>query len=45
MATLAQSVPEPRQPLAWFWDFLKQELTPYPVELRWSPAWLLQQLS
>ena len=30
MATLAQSVPEPRQPLAWFWDFLKQELTPYP---------------
>ena len=30
MATLAQSVPESRQPLAWFWDFLKQELTPYP---------------
>ena len=30
MATLAQSVPGSRQPLAWFWDFLKQELTPYP---------------
>ena len=30
MATLAQSVPESRQPLAWFWDFLKHELTPYP---------------
>src|SRR5580700_3858700 len=30
MATLAQSVPESRQPLSWFWDFLKQELTPYP---------------
>jgi multidrug resistance protein MdtO len=30
MATIAQSVPESRQPLSWFWDFLKQELTPYP---------------
>jgi multidrug resistance protein MdtO len=29
MATLAQSIPS-RQPLAGFWDFLKQELTPYP---------------
>src|SRR5271169_5158283 len=29
MATLAQSIPS-RQPLACFWDFLKQELTPYP---------------
>ncbi|HMF75592.1 MAG TPA: hypothetical protein VK604_08015, partial [Bryobacteraceae bacterium] len=30
MATLAQSVPESPSPLAWFWEFLKEELTPYP---------------
>jgi multidrug resistance protein MdtO len=30
MATLAQSIPDSRQPLAKFWEFLKQELTPYP---------------
>src|SRR5580704_4444873 len=29
MATLAQSTLS-RQPLAWLWDFLKQELAPYP---------------
>src|SRR6204780_2765343 len=29
MATLAKSIPS-SQPLAAFWDFLKQELTPYP---------------
>jgi multidrug resistance protein MdtO len=30
MATLAQSVPASPPPLAWFWQFLKEELTPYP---------------
>jgi multidrug resistance protein MdtO len=30
MATLAQSVPESRRPSAWFWEFLKEELAPYP---------------
>jgi multidrug resistance protein MdtO len=29
MATIAQSIPESRQPLAWLWDFLREELTPY----------------
>jgi multidrug resistance protein MdtO len=30
MASIAQSLPESRQPLAWFWEFFKEELTPYP---------------
>src|ERR1700689_213222 len=30
MATLAQSLPESPQPLALFWEFLKEELEPYP---------------
>jgi multidrug resistance protein MdtO len=30
MATLAQSVPESQRPWRWFWEFLKQELSPYP---------------
>ena len=30
MATLAQSVSVPPPPLPWFWEFLKEELAPYP---------------
>src|ERR1700733_12971925 len=30
MATIAQSLPESRGPLTWFWEFLYEELTPYP---------------
>lgn len=30
MATLAQSVPQSPRPLAWFQEFLKEELVPYP---------------
>ncbi len=30
MATLAASVPESPRPSAWFWEFLKEELAPYP---------------
>jgi multidrug resistance protein MdtO len=30
MATLAQNVSESPSPLAWLWEFLKEELTPYP---------------
>ncbi len=30
MATIAQSLPESRGPLTWFWEFLKEELAPYP---------------
>ena len=30
MATLAQSLPELSHPLAWFREFLKEELAPYP---------------
>src|ERR1700733_2292703 len=30
MATIAQSLPESRRPLTWFWEFLYEELTPYP---------------
>jgi multidrug resistance protein MdtO len=30
MATLAQIMPESSRPSAWFWEFLKEELTPYP---------------
>jgi multidrug resistance protein MdtO len=30
MATIAQSVPESPPPLTWLWEFLKEELTPYP---------------
>ena len=30
MATLAQSVGVPPPPLPWFWEFLKDELAPYP---------------
>ena len=30
MATLAQSLPASPRPLAWFGEFLKQELAPYP---------------
>jgi multidrug resistance protein MdtO len=30
MATIAQSLPESPRPLAWFRDFLKEELAPYP---------------
>jgi multidrug resistance protein MdtO len=29
MAILAQRVPESPRPLAWFWEFLKDELSPY----------------
>jgi multidrug resistance protein MdtO len=30
MATLAPSVPDRRGPWHWFWEFLKEELAPYP---------------
>src|SRR5258708_36389928 len=30
MATLAQSLPGSSRPLAWFGEFLKEELAPYP---------------
>jgi hypothetical protein len=30
MATLAQSVPESPRPLVWLWEFLQEELAPYP---------------
>ena len=30
MATLAQSSPDSQRPSRWFWQFLKQELAPYP---------------
>jgi len=30
MGTLAQTVTESRPPLSWFWEFLKEELAPYP---------------
>ena len=30
MASIAQTVPEPHPPLAWFGEFLKEELAPYP---------------
>src|SRR6266403_2883908 len=30
MATVAQSLPESPRPLAWFQEFLKEELAPYP---------------
>src|SRR3984893_9977354 len=30
MATIAQNLPESHRPLAWFREFLKEELTPYP---------------
>ena len=30
MATFAQTIPEPSKPLALHWEFLKEELTPYP---------------
>jgi multidrug resistance protein MdtO len=30
VATLAHEIPYAPQPLAWFWDFLKHELAPYP---------------
>jgi multidrug resistance protein MdtO len=30
MATFAQSVPESPRPSAWVWEFLKEELMPYP---------------
>ena len=30
MATVAQSLPESSRPLAWFQEFLKEELAPYP---------------
>jgi multidrug resistance protein MdtO len=30
MATIAQNLPESPPPLAWFREFLKEELTPYP---------------
>jgi multidrug resistance protein MdtO len=30
MASIAQTVPESRLPLAWFGEFLKEELAPYP---------------
>ncbi len=29
MATIAQSLPESHKPIAWLWEFLKEELTPY----------------
>jgi multidrug resistance protein MdtO len=29
MASLAQDLRQPRPPLSWFWEFLKQELAPY----------------
>ena len=30
MATVAQSLPESSRPLAWFQEFLREELAPYP---------------
>lgn len=30
MATVAHSVRQPPQPFPWFWEFLKEELAPYP---------------
>jgi len=30
MATVAQNLPESSGPSIWFWDFLKEELAPYP---------------
>src|SRR6266851_4505643 len=30
MATIAQNLQESPRPLPWFWEFLKEELTPYP---------------
>jgi multidrug resistance protein MdtO len=30
MATLAASIPDSPRPSAWFWEFLKEELAPYP---------------
>jgi multidrug resistance protein MdtO len=30
MGTLAQTVAESRPPLPWYWEFLKEELAPYP---------------
>ena len=30
MATAAQSIAEPSPPLHWLWQFLKEELSPYP---------------
>jgi multidrug resistance protein MdtO len=33
MATIAQGLPQPSKPLVWFWNFLKDELAPYPGRL------------
>jgi multidrug resistance protein MdtO len=30
MASIAQSLPAPGNPLAWLWRWLKDELSPYP---------------
>jgi multidrug resistance protein MdtO len=30
MATFAQTIPESPKPLASYWEFLKEELIPYP---------------
>ena len=30
MAAISQSFPAPNHPLAWLWEWLKDELTPYP---------------
>src|SRR6476646_476839 len=30
MATVAQNLPESSGPSVWFWEFLKEELAPYP---------------
>jgi multidrug resistance protein MdtO len=34
MATAAQSIPNAPSPLVWFWQFLKEELAPYPGRAR-----------
>ena len=30
MSSVAETVPSPARPLAWFWQLIKEELTPYP---------------
>ncbi|MGC1295852.1 MAG: hypothetical protein WA869_12530, partial [Alloacidobacterium sp.] len=30
MATVSQTLPEHPQPTTWLWEFLKEELAPYP---------------
>ena len=30
MSSVAEPVPSPARPLAWFWQLIKEELTPYP---------------